>query len=192
MLELDGVGVPAFDEVGQAMRWPLRSAGHEVTALLPWSAHNAQAIAAVERLETSKVSHLVGRLRTASGGELAIAPVSVVASGRLHVLAFDPLPATTGRRLWSRRGGPSTPRPAIAHHRVDAIERLGRKVLDVAERGVDSASSDRLEGLAFSARAWGWVTIADVLADDGVDAADRVLRAAHLVEEHNTNASTVT
>ena len=188
VLELDEVGVPAFDEVGQTMRWPLRSAGHDVTAYLPWSARTAQAIAAVERLGTPNVSRLVGRLGTASGGELAVVPVSVVAGGHLHVLAFDPLRETTGRRLWSRRGGPGAPRPITVHDRVDALERLGRRVLEVAERGVDSASSDLLEMLADSLRAWGWVTIADVLADGGVDAADRVLRAAHLVEEHRTAA----
>ncbi len=176
VIAVDQAGPATFDEVAQRLDWRLRSRGRELTAVIGWSAVAAGTVEAVERLGAGPVSHVVGRMWTEAGRAL-LTPISAIADGRLHVLAFDDVAERRGRGR-RRLHSAGTPAPN------SSLERLGGRVLQVAERGLDEQGGDLLPALAAQASTHGFALVGRSLADESASPPVRLLRAAHVVEEH--------
>ena len=175
-LRLDETGAVTFDQVAQRLVWPIRAADSDVVATISWTTVNAASVEAVEQLDRQKPSHLIGRLWT-ERGQTQLTPVSAVTKGQLRVLAFD---EPTQKKNRGRKGR----HVPDAHSPNRSLERIGSRVLHLAERGLEERVTNLLAEIAEEASAHGFPLIGRVLRDDKVTPSARLLRAAHIIEEH--------
>lgn len=175
-LRIEATGAVTFDQVTQHLVWPVRSADCDVVVTIPWTTVNSAAVEATERLATQSPSHLIGRLWPASG-QAHLHPVSALVRGGLRVLAFD----TPDQKRTLRRQDRHQPNAIVANR---SLERVGSRVLQLAERGLDDSAGLLLTGIAAEASEHGFPLIGRVLRDDTAVPSSRLLRAAHIIEEH--------
>lgn len=175
-LKLDKTGPAVFDEITQRLVWPVYSAGQDVVVTIRWTALNAGMVEAVEQLASHKPSHIIGRLWV-ERGQIHLSPISAVVRDHLRVLGFDQ-PVRKAPNL--NEGN----RPDLTGGVNRSLERIGSRLLHLAERGVDESVSGLLTEIGEDASARGFGLIGRLLGDVTVSPSARLLRAAHVVDEH--------